>query len=466
MTKLTSTQREVLLHCSDWSAAFEVAERRVEDGSRTDWKRTQDILMALRKRGLVEYGEANATYRITDAGREALGPASRADMPGNARILFGLEAQGHIPVVENMLAGKADWQEIGRAIGWDGETARTYYERYQARKTAEPEYRCRKCGAQADERWDCCEAREATDPSPPSAEAVADGPVGVNSGSSPELDEIPMSRTLKPMEWNDSVEDGSGTSSCTTVFGRYDIWRESLDMRFGWEGPDRDGHQNGRDPCDYDTLDDAKRAAFSHYSARLRELVARTFEPAAPATGDEASGNSGQRDAFASWARWFALDLDRTEQGSYADWPTQAAWYSWCASLRNAESAGPLFWYRPVGEDGLYEGPHHTSSKHGETLRALHPGQWHGLYASTRGIPVDKDHLDEKIAFEETMRGKTPREVLARVRGLVPRNQLPNWSLAMEVFGVGSNYGRWICSRWGIDPDGKTVSAFETPSRK
>jgi hypothetical protein len=49
------------------------------------------------------------------------------------RILFGLEAQGHIPTVEAALKEGADWNEIGRRIMWDGETARVYYERYLAR---------------------------------------------------------------------------------------------------------------------------------------------------------------------------------------------------------------------------------------------------------------------------------------------------------------------------------------------
>lgn len=49
------------------------------------------------------------------------------------RIVFGLEAQGHIPAVEAALAEGADWREIGRRIGWDGETAKTYYERHLAR---------------------------------------------------------------------------------------------------------------------------------------------------------------------------------------------------------------------------------------------------------------------------------------------------------------------------------------------
>lgn len=48
-------------------------------------------------------------------------------------IAFGLEAQGHIPAVEAAIAEGADWQEIGRRIGWDGETAKTYYERHLAR---------------------------------------------------------------------------------------------------------------------------------------------------------------------------------------------------------------------------------------------------------------------------------------------------------------------------------------------
>ncbi|NTF18208.1 hypothetical protein G6L37_07295 [Agrobacterium rubi] len=67
--KLTRGQKEVLMLCPDWSAAWEVAERRVENGTRTNWFRTQDILLTLEQRGLVEYGEANRTYRITEKGR-------------------------------------------------------------------------------------------------------------------------------------------------------------------------------------------------------------------------------------------------------------------------------------------------------------------------------------------------------------------------------------------------------------
>lgn len=50
------------------------------------------------------------------------------------KIAFGLEAQGHIQTVEAALAEGADWQEIGQRINWDGETAKSYYERYLARK--------------------------------------------------------------------------------------------------------------------------------------------------------------------------------------------------------------------------------------------------------------------------------------------------------------------------------------------
>ncbi|MCS4089956.1 hypothetical protein [Rhizobium sp. BK176] len=61
---------------------------------------------------------------------------TRLDIP-DGPILFGLEAQGHIPTVEAALNEGVDWKEIGRRIGWDGETARTYYDRHLARKQAD-----------------------------------------------------------------------------------------------------------------------------------------------------------------------------------------------------------------------------------------------------------------------------------------------------------------------------------------
>ena len=47
----------------------------------------------------------------------------------NVRVLFGLKAQGHIPTIERMLAAGDSWNEIGKAIGWDPETAKQHYER-------------------------------------------------------------------------------------------------------------------------------------------------------------------------------------------------------------------------------------------------------------------------------------------------------------------------------------------------
>lgn len=64
---------------------------------------------------------------------------------------------------------------------------------------------------------------------------------------------------------------------------------------------------------------------------------------------------------------------------------------------------------------------------------------------------------EQDLAFAKTMREKNPRIILANVRRLMPRNKLPNWSLAMEVFGVGSTFGHWICQEAGIDPDAKTL---------
>ena len=40
----------------------------------------------------------------------------------------------------------------------------------------------------------------------------------------------------------------------------------------------------------------------------------------------------------------------------------------------------PKFWYRPVGDDGLYEGPVHHNSVGGKMLRDEKPGEWVPLF--------------------------------------------------------------------------------------
>lgn len=93
---------------------------------------------------LVEGPDENSyLVRISDVAkalepiRSALAAQTEPANPlSDAPILFGLEAQGHIPTVESMLRDGRDWPFIGRVIGWDGETAKSYYERYLARRGA------------------------------------------------------------------------------------------------------------------------------------------------------------------------------------------------------------------------------------------------------------------------------------------------------------------------------------------
>lgn len=54
--------------------------------------------------------------------------ASILDLLGDAPIVFGLRAQGHIPTVERMLAEGATWDEIGKEIGWYGPAVQQFYE--------------------------------------------------------------------------------------------------------------------------------------------------------------------------------------------------------------------------------------------------------------------------------------------------------------------------------------------------
>lgn len=51
------------------------------------------------------------------------------------------------------------------------------------------------------------------------------------------------------------------------------------------------------------------------------------------------------------------------------------------------------------------------------------------------------------------------RVILGNVRRLMHgrvRNRV-NWSLVMDVFGVGSGTAEELCALWGIDPDGMGV---------
>jgi hypothetical protein len=52
------------------------------------------------------------------------------------------------------------------------------------------------------------------------------------------------------------------------------------------------------------------------------------------------------------------------------------------------------------------------------------------------------------------------RIILMNARRLLPlykKRRVSNWSLAMEIFGVGSTWARAICARVGADPDGTSI---------
>ena len=73
----------------------------------------------------------------------------------------------------------------------------------------------------------------------------------------------------------------------------------------------------------------------------------------------------------------------------------------------------------------------------------------------------------EQLRFEETMRSKTPRQILANARRIACRRlkRAPNWVLAMDVFAVGSTYAHWICKDAGIDPDSTKTTAFPVEAK-
>jgi hypothetical protein len=82
--------------------------------------------------------EAEIDKFLTDAGGDPEAIGKRGEEAVKALLLdrkvrFGLREQGHLPLIEAMLREGSSWDEIGRKIGWDPETARKFYE-YEAKK--------------------------------------------------------------------------------------------------------------------------------------------------------------------------------------------------------------------------------------------------------------------------------------------------------------------------------------------
>lgn len=61
-------------------------------------------------------------------------------------------------------------------------------------------------------------------------------------------------------------------------------------------------------------------------------------------------------------------------------------------------TAAPLFWYRPIGRDGLYEGPVHNNSVDGKLLREEKPDEWVALYAANKFDQVELMRLVREYA--------------------------------------------------------------------
>ena len=64
--------------------------------------------------------------------------------------------------------------------------------------------------------------------------------------------------------------------------------------------------------------------------------------------------------------------------------------------IAEAEKQEPVFWYRPVGEDGGYEGPIHNCSI--EKVRK-ECGAWKPLYTHPQPKAEQEDHDDLTIAY-------------------------------------------------------------------
>ena len=59
--------------------------------------------------------------------RDAVGELAELLQSVGATVKIGLRAQGHLPTVNRMLVEGKTWDEIGAAIGWNGQAAAKWY---------------------------------------------------------------------------------------------------------------------------------------------------------------------------------------------------------------------------------------------------------------------------------------------------------------------------------------------------
>lgn len=55
-------------------------------------------------------------------------------------VRFGLEAQGHLPTVNAMIAEGKSWEAIGAVIGWNPSTAQKYFEAVQRERVEQRDH--------------------------------------------------------------------------------------------------------------------------------------------------------------------------------------------------------------------------------------------------------------------------------------------------------------------------------------
>lgn len=101
-----------------------------------------------------------------------------------------------------------------------------------------------------------------------------------------------------------------------------------------------------------------------------------------------------RRDAEGTW--WQCTD---PEFGRFVANTGLTPW-AFDQASRQAPSLPPraLFWYRPVGEDGGYEGPYHESSIKGKLLREAKPQEYKPLYAEAP-VSSELEAAEKRLAY-------------------------------------------------------------------
>ncbi len=101
------------------------------DGNRGELLDAEEEEAVRKIRAKRERAAKKAATRPEQQRDQAMGVEALLKLLDDSGMVMGLRAQGHVPTVMQMLCDGATWKDIGAAIGWDGDAAHDWFDRFE-----------------------------------------------------------------------------------------------------------------------------------------------------------------------------------------------------------------------------------------------------------------------------------------------------------------------------------------------